>query len=85
MGFIAHSRCMYRLGEELFQALKARINIAQGEALGNIYKNFSPERGGGFNNFMFKFALTELKLWLYITQGFALGYINSRFQRLDTG
>jgi len=25
---------------------------------------------------MFKFALTELRLWLYITQGFALGYIN---------
>jgi len=29
-------RRMYRLGEERIQALKARINIAQGEALGNI-------------------------------------------------
>ena len=26
---------MYRLGEKIIQALKARINIAQGEALGN--------------------------------------------------
>jgi len=27
---------MYRLGEKLFKALKARINIAHGEALGDI-------------------------------------------------
>jgi len=36
---------MYRLGEKLFKALKARINIAQGEALGDIKPHFfSPVR-----------------------------------------
>jgi len=35
MNDLAQGR-MYRLGQERIQALKARINIAQGEALGNI-------------------------------------------------
>jgi len=64
------------------QALKARINIAQGEALINDLQKILALKGRNINLFHILIRPYRLKLRFYITHGFALGYINSHFQRL---